>query len=139
MKNYKKISQVLPSSWEKEKGRERSLCLCSCCAESEAFSKPFSSADEEKKFFFETSYIAPLPCFPLPYFLDGTPWSKRWWEEEYVCVGREPPGRDFPLKFLFLYFMSKLRRDRKLGESEETPEASCPVALIRILAASSSQ
>lgn len=54
----------------------------------QGFSKPFSSADEEKKFFFETSYIAPLPFFPLPVFLDGTSWSNGGWEEEYECLCR---------------------------------------------------
>lgn len=35
--------------------------------------------------------------------------------------------------------MSKLRKDKKLGEIGEAPQASCLVALILILAASSSQ
>lgn len=39
------------------------MCSCSCCAESEAFSKPFSSADEEKTFSLKLVTFLSFPVF----------------------------------------------------------------------------
>lgn len=145
MKNYKKSLRLLTPLLLGEREGKRSLCSCSCCAESKVFQSLSALLMRKKSFSLKLVTLLPFPVFPsliLGWNIveQGVVRGRIWMSvQKNVCVGRELPERDFPSKFLFLYLMNKLRRDRKLRESGETPHDSCPEALIHILASSFSQ